>query len=170
MRDGSPDGGAVGPLENSETIKMTTSLTHDDAQAPLRIIDADTHVTEPLDLWTSRLSTEKWGNLIPHVRFDEDAKEEVWYFGDKKIYAAGLASGASWTEYPPDHPKKLADSPVRNYDPVKRLEHMDEYGIQPTPLSTDTKLRRGKRWQMPPRMSETMADALRKKISDPVHA
>jgi predicted TIM-barrel fold metal-dependent hydrolase len=94
------------------------------------IIDSDTHVIEPYDLWTSRLSTEKWGNLIPHVRFDEDSREEVWYFGDKKIYAAGLASGASWTEFPPDHPKKLADSPIRNYDPVKRLEHMDEYGVK----------------------------------------
>src|SRR4029453_3217260 len=87
------------------------------------IIDSDTHVIEPYDLWTSRLSTEKGGNLIPHVRWDAEAQEEVWYFGDKKIYAAGLASGAGWNQFPPDHPNKLADSPVRNYDPVKRLEH-----------------------------------------------
>ena len=28
------------------------------------IIDSDTHVIEPYDLWTSRLSQKKWGNLI----------------------------------------------------------------------------------------------------------
>ena len=30
------------------------------------IIDADTHVVEPPDLWTSRMSS-KWGDLVPHV-------------------------------------------------------------------------------------------------------
>ena len=30
------------------------------------IIDTDTHVVEPPDLWTSRLSS-KWGDLVPHV-------------------------------------------------------------------------------------------------------
>jgi predicted TIM-barrel fold metal-dependent hydrolase len=93
------------------------------------IIDADTHVIEPADLWTSRLSEKRWGNAIPHVRWDEETQEELWYFGDKKIYAAGLASGARWHEFPPDHPKKLSDSDDRNYDPHRRLDHMDEFGI-----------------------------------------
>ena len=30
------------------------------------IIDTDTHVVEPPDLWTSRVSS-KWGDLVPHV-------------------------------------------------------------------------------------------------------
>jgi len=77
------------------------------------IIDSDTHVIEPADLWTSRLSTDKWGTLIPHVRWDDDTAEELWYFGDKKIYAAGLAAGARWHEYPPDHPRRLSDADPR---------------------------------------------------------
>ena len=93
------------------------------------IIDADTHVIEPADLFTSRVSVKKWGDLVPHVRWDESSQEEVWYFGDKPIYAAGLASGARWHEYPPDHPRRLTDSDARNWDPARRLEHMDAYGI-----------------------------------------
>jgi predicted TIM-barrel fold metal-dependent hydrolase len=93
------------------------------------IIDSDTHVIEPADLWTSRLSLDRWGTLVPHVRWDDETAEEVWYFGDKKIYAAGLACGARWHEYPPDHPRRLSDADVRCYDAQRRLEHMDEYGV-----------------------------------------
>ena len=94
------------------------------------IIDADTHVIEPADLFTSRVSVQRWGDLVPHVRWDDDAAEEVWFFGDKKIYAAGLASGARWHEYPPDHPRRLTDSDDRNWDAARRLVHMDDYGIE----------------------------------------
>ena len=45
----------------------------------IRIIDADTHVIEPPDLFTSRVSTKKWGDLVPHVRWDETAAEAVSY-------------------------------------------------------------------------------------------
>ena len=31
-----------------------------------RVIDVDTHLTEPPDLWTSRVSS-KWGEAVPHV-------------------------------------------------------------------------------------------------------
>ncbi len=30
------------------------------------VIDIDTHIAEPEDLWTSRVS-KKWGDLVPHV-------------------------------------------------------------------------------------------------------
>ncbi|MDZ7726771.1 MAG: hypothetical protein U5Q44_00480 [Dehalococcoidia bacterium] len=33
----------------------------------IKVIDADSHVSEPADLWTSRVSTAKWGDLVPHV-------------------------------------------------------------------------------------------------------
>ena len=94
------------------------------------IIDADTHIVEPADLWTSRLSAKRWGDQVPHVRFDEESGEELWFFGGKKLYAAGLACGARWPEYPPDHPRRITDSDARNYDPIRRLEHMDEFGIE----------------------------------------
>jgi predicted TIM-barrel fold metal-dependent hydrolase len=95
----------------------------------IEIVDSDTHVIEPPDLFTSRVSS-KWGDAIPQIRWDDASQEEVWFFGDKKIYAAGLACGARWHEFPPDHPRRLADSDIRNYDPVQRLGHMDDFGIR----------------------------------------
>ena len=95
----------------------------------VRIIDTDTHVIEPADLWTSRVP-KKWVDLVPQVRWDPEGGEDVWMLGDTKLYAAGLACGASWHEYPPDHPRHIEDADVRNYDPYKRLEHMDLYGIE----------------------------------------
>ena len=111
----------------------TTTSTTERTQAVVAatpIIDADTHVIEPADLFTSRVSVQKWGDLVPHVRWDDDSQEEVWFFGDKRIYAAGLASGARWHEYPPDHPRRLADSDDRNWDAARRLVHMDDFGIE----------------------------------------
>ncbi len=45
-----------------------------DAGAPslareFHVIDVDTHIIEPPDLWTSRMSS-KWGDRVPHVRLD----------------------------------------------------------------------------------------------------
>ena len=45
---------------------MTTPLT------TIPIIDTDTHVVEPPDLWTSRVAS-KWGDLVPHVEWDDAA-------------------------------------------------------------------------------------------------
>ena len=35
----------------------------------IAIIDVDTHVIEPPDLWTSRLGS-KWGDTLPHIAWD----------------------------------------------------------------------------------------------------
>ena len=32
-----------------------------------KVIDTDTHITEPGDVWTSRVSS-KWGNKVPHIQ------------------------------------------------------------------------------------------------------
>ena len=87
------------------------------------IIDSDTHVIEPADLWTSRLST------APSPKSSRTRPTAVWFFGEKKIYAAGLAAGARWHEYPPDHPRRIADADPRCYDARRRIEHMDEFGV-----------------------------------------
>src|SRR5258708_7363973 len=40
------------------------------------IIDVDSHISEPGDLWTSRVS-KKWGDLVPHVKWAEDRSSSV---------------------------------------------------------------------------------------------
>jgi predicted TIM-barrel fold metal-dependent hydrolase len=93
------------------------------------IIDIDTHVVEPPDLWTSRMSS-KWGDLVPHVAWDPEAEEEAWWVGDTRLGAAGSPAMAGWHEYPPFHPRRLADADPATWDAQPRLALMDHYGIR----------------------------------------
>jgi predicted TIM-barrel fold metal-dependent hydrolase len=93
------------------------------------IIDTDTHVVEPPDLWTSRVSS-KWGDLVPHVRWDAEAGEEAWFTAGQRLGAVGAAAMAGWPEYPPYHPRRWTDTDPVAWDATKRLARMDEYGIR----------------------------------------
>jgi len=93
-----------------------------------KVIDTDTHVIEPYDLWTSRLPSS-YGDRVPHVQWDEEYKEDSWYFGDKRVGAAASAAQAGWHEYPPDHPPSLDKVNPATWDAHKRLALMENYGI-----------------------------------------
>src|SRR4051794_7897958 len=95
----------------------------------IAIIDTDTHVVEPPDLWTSRLSS-KWGDRVPHVRWDDTVGEEAWFTSDQRLGAVGGPAMAGWHEHPPSHPRRWAETDPTSWDASKRLALMDEYGIQ----------------------------------------
>jgi predicted TIM-barrel fold metal-dependent hydrolase len=95
----------------------------------VKVIDTDTHVIEPYDLWTSRISVKRWGNLVPHVRWDEKMSEDAWFFGDERVCSATSSAWAGWREYPPLRPQHLSEADPTTYDPVRRLALMDDYGI-----------------------------------------
>jgi len=92
------------------------------------VVDADTHVVEPPDLWTSRMSA-RHGDLVPHVRWDDKADEEAWFIGDDRVTAVAGAAQAGWPEYPPDHPRRWSDADPATWEAKARLARMDEYGI-----------------------------------------
>jgi predicted TIM-barrel fold metal-dependent hydrolase len=92
------------------------------------VADVDSHIIEPADLWTSRVSS-KWGDLLPHVRFHERRQEDLWYVGDQKLYGVGAFAQARWPEFPPSHPKKLSEAFLPAVDATARLEYMDEIGV-----------------------------------------
>jgi predicted TIM-barrel fold metal-dependent hydrolase len=94
----------------------------------LKVIDVDTHVLEPADLWTSRMSA-KWGDLIPHVKWDPELGEESWFVGNKSIYPVGIPAMANYEEYAPGRPKTMEQFDPSSVDPKLRLKKMDEYGI-----------------------------------------
>ncbi|NKY53086.1 amidohydrolase family protein [Nocardia vermiculata] len=93
------------------------------------VADVDSHIIEPADLWTSRISQRKWGDLVPHVRFHERRQEDYWYIGDKKLYGVGAFAQAKWPEFPPSHPKKLSEAFTAALDSKARLAYLDEVGI-----------------------------------------
>ncbi len=92
------------------------------------IIDVDTHITEPADVWTSRVPA-KWKDAVPRVEWDGEAKEEAWFLGDKKLSSVGGWSAAGWPEKFPAHPSSYAEALPATYDATARLKHMDETGV-----------------------------------------
>lgn len=92
------------------------------------VIDTDTHVVEPPDLWTDRMPA-KYGDLVPHVLWDDKAAEEAWFIGDQRVAPVGSPAQAGWHEYPPDHPRRWEDADPATWEAKARLARMDEYGI-----------------------------------------
>jgi predicted TIM-barrel fold metal-dependent hydrolase len=92
------------------------------------VADVDSHIIEPADLWTSRVPA-KWGDLVPHVRFHERRQEDIWYIGGRKLYGVGAFAQAGWPQFPPSHPKRLADAIPAAVDPRQRLAYLDQMGI-----------------------------------------
>jgi predicted TIM-barrel fold metal-dependent hydrolase len=92
------------------------------------VIDVDTHVIEPADLWTSRVST-KWGDRVPHVRWSDKLQMELWFSGDQALGPSASGAAAGWTEPPPKSPRRLADVSPELWRAADRAELMDRYGI-----------------------------------------
>ncbi len=97
----------------------------------LRVVDADTHLTERHDLWTSR-APAALRDRVPHVKEVEGV--ESWVVGDTVM---GFASGGGVVD-----PRGRKGRPLEAlyewtidqihpaaYDPSARLELMDEAGI-----------------------------------------
>ncbi|MBI2764340.1 MAG: amidohydrolase [Chloroflexi bacterium] len=95
----------------------------------IKVIDADSHISEPENLWTNRVSTQKWGELVPHVQYDEAIKEDRWFMGGKPFMPTAGAAMAGWKEPPPDHPPSLEEADHGSWSARDRLQRMDEYGI-----------------------------------------
>ena len=45
-----------------------------------KVIDIDTHITEPPSVWTDRVAS-KWGNKVPHIRQVEGIQESETLIG-----------------------------------------------------------------------------------------
>jgi hypothetical protein len=101
------------------------------------IIDTDTHINEPKDLWTSRLSRQKWGDLIPEVRWIDERQGEFWCVKGEPLFTVGtciMVPGADGAPVrSPSFPAYAQTYDAMHpsaYDAKARLEVMDAYGIQ----------------------------------------
>jgi predicted TIM-barrel fold metal-dependent hydrolase len=92
----------------------------------IRAIDTDTHVTEPPDVWTARISS-KWGDAVPHVRRVDG--RDVWFIRDQTVGAPGFTTQAGFDGSYPDARLRFDDIPRSSFDARARLEHMDAEGI-----------------------------------------
>jgi predicted TIM-barrel fold metal-dependent hydrolase len=91
-------------------------------------IDADTHITEPGDVWTDRVPA-RFRDAAPRmVRTDDGV--DVWRFGrTERVVPVGATAIAGWKEPFPSIPKNMDEVPPASYDAAARLAYMDEIGI-----------------------------------------
>ena len=92
------------------------------------IIDVDSHLSEPPDLWTSRLPS-KWADVAPRVVFDEKRGFERWVVGNRKLSGVSGFAMAGWNQFPPHFPPRMADADPAAFEPKARLAHLDREGI-----------------------------------------
>ena len=91
-----------------------------------KVIDIDTHLTEPPDVWTARVSS-KWGDAVPHVKRVDG--RDIWFIRDEPSGGPGHTAMAGFDGSFPDSPSGYDDIPASSYDAKARLEHMDREGI-----------------------------------------
>ncbi|HEX7096601.1 MAG TPA: amidohydrolase family protein [Acidimicrobiales bacterium] len=91
------------------------------------VIDVDAHLTEPPDVWTSRVP-ERFVDHVPQMRRNDDGKD-VWVLDGNPFYTVGMTATAGWSKPFPDGPPTLDDCHPASWDPVARLRYLDEAGI-----------------------------------------
>ncbi|MEZ5232346.1 MAG: amidohydrolase family protein [Acidimicrobiales bacterium] len=92
-------------------------------------IDVDTHITEPADVWTSRVPA-RFRDLVPHVEKDPQSGKENWVLQGRRISSVGLSAVAGFEGGPfPEAPKGFDDAHPGAYDAHQRLAYMDSVGI-----------------------------------------
>jgi len=94
----------------------------------LRVIDTDTHLTEPADLWTARIPA-RFRADAPHVERHEASGALRWKIGDRWCSLVGNYSVAGWREFPPSCPPTLDEADPACFDAAARVAHMDRNGI-----------------------------------------
>ncbi|HUV10156.1 MAG TPA: hypothetical protein VMX12_04200, partial [Acidimicrobiia bacterium] len=92
------------------------------------VIDADAHVTEPGDLWSSRLPA-KFRDQGPQLRRDPSTQRDGWHLGDSPAFASvGHTAVAGWPDPFPASPRNMDEVPLAAYDANARLAYLDEIG------------------------------------------
>jgi predicted TIM-barrel fold metal-dependent hydrolase len=93
-----------------------------------KFISTNEHVIESPDVWTSRLSKEKWGDRIPHIARRGDGTE-VWLIDEREVPLVGAGSAAACMPERSEEPQRWDDIPGVITDPSKRAAAMEEQGI-----------------------------------------
>jgi predicted TIM-barrel fold metal-dependent hydrolase len=91
------------------------------------LIDADSHVTEPADVWTSRVPA-RYADAVPRVVRNDDGRD-VWLLDDVVICTVGATSSAGFPGAPAARPRVFEELHPGSYDAAARLRYMDEAGI-----------------------------------------
>jgi len=93
----------------------------------IAIIDADSHINEPPDLWAARLPS-KYCEDVPRVVPNADGWD-VWTMDGKTLSVVGNNAAAGWPDFPNSVPRTMEDTLTSSWDAASRLRYMDETAI-----------------------------------------
>jgi uncharacterized protein len=91
-------------------------------------ISADDHVQEHPELWTSRLSRQKWGERIPHIEEQADGSQS-WVIDGRRVPLPGIAVAGALMSDRAKEPKRWNEVPPMAFGATDRLKAMDMDGI-----------------------------------------
>src|SRR5581483_8654160 len=91
-------------------------------------ISVDDHVQEHPEVWTKRLSKDKWGDRIPQIKRQANGSER-WVVDGRVLPLTGVASAGALMADRARDPQRWADVPKMAYDPRERLKAMDADGV-----------------------------------------
>lgn len=92
------------------------------------MVDADTHVLEPPDVWTKAVPAAQ-RDLVPHVRRSRNGYD-WWFVGEARIAAMGeYGMAGSTLALGEGVPKTFDDIAPETWDVSRRLVMMDEHGV-----------------------------------------
>jgi predicted TIM-barrel fold metal-dependent hydrolase len=93
------------------------------------VIDCDAHVTEPADVWTSRVPA-RFRDRAPRLIRNPETNRDVWHVGDgAPLVPVGFTALAGWKRPFPDAPANMDEVPKAAHDARARLEYLDSVGI-----------------------------------------
>jgi uncharacterized protein len=93
-----------------------------------KFISTNEHVIESPDVWTSRLSKQRWADRLPHIIAKDDGSE-VWLIDGREYPLLGSGSAAACMPDRGDEPRRWADIPAVIIDPAQRAAAMEEQGV-----------------------------------------
>jgi predicted TIM-barrel fold metal-dependent hydrolase len=98
----------------------------------IKVIDVDTHISEPLDLWTSR-APAKWRDRVPQMRKQADGKW-LWTIDGDRSMGVGSAASVVHADGRKADGVEFTDWQVSEVHPgcsktKERVQFMDENGI-----------------------------------------
>ena len=92
----------------------------------VKVIDVDTHITEPPNVFVDRVP-QRYRDDAPHIERVDG--EDIWVSHGERIGKPGSASMAGFDGVVPASPATYDEIPTAMYDSTERLRHMDGEGI-----------------------------------------
>jgi uncharacterized protein len=96
--------------------------------AKVRFISADDHVIEHPEVWSGRLSQQKWGSRIPHLERQPDGSD-CWVIDGVKHRLLRNGSVGAFMADRGSEPRTWSAVPPSAWSPMERLKALDAAGI-----------------------------------------